>query len=116
CPTVASWFSRRCEASSGHGAPDSASALPGERLVTMRIEYSTPQNMQPGRAVLSLALSRSRVECCRQHDKNPRELECPPCNRFPAKATPQVAKPTMSSWSAPVLPACTCFTGCARWD
>src|SRR6266480_5413974 len=57
-----------------------------------------------------------RVEWCPQRDKNPRELECPPCNRFPAKATPQEAKPTMSSWSAPVLPACTCCTGCARWD
>jgi len=40
-PTAASWF-------------ETAEV----RLLTMRIEYSTPQNMQPGRAVLSLALSR----------------------------------------------------------
>src|SRR5712664_3039854 len=57
-----------------------------------------------------------RVECCPQHQKNPREFECPPCNRFPAKATPQATRPMMSLWSAPVLPACTCCTGYAGWD
>src|SRR5258705_6639031 len=53
-----------------------------------------------------------RVECCPQHQKNPREFECPPCNRFPAKATPQATRPTTSSWLAQALPACTCCTGC----
>src|ERR1700692_1098859 len=37
--TVVSWFSRRCAASSGDGAPDSARALPGESLLTLRDFY-----------------------------------------------------------------------------
>jgi hypothetical protein len=41
-PTVASWFETA-----------------QERLLTIRIEHSTPQNMQPGMAVFSLALSLS---------------------------------------------------------
>src|SRR6478609_3328951 len=40
------------------GAPDSASALPGERLLTMRNGHSVPQNMQLTTLVLALALSR----------------------------------------------------------
>src|SRR3979409_2555267 len=41
------------------------------------------------------------------------ELECPPCNPFPAKATPQTLRHIMSSWLAQVLPECTCCTDCA---
>src|ERR1700722_9422475 len=41
---------------------------------------------------------------------------CPPRHRYPARATPKPQKPMMSSWSAPVLPACTCCIGCASRD
>src|SRR6266404_4605627 len=106
-PTVASWFSPRCEASSGDGA----SAPPHhEGRVFHAAKYATRQG-----CFVSCAFAAAGRMLSATREKS-REFECPPCNRFPAKATPQATRPTMSSWSAPVLPACTCCTGCAGWD
>src|ERR1700730_1409073 len=66
-----------------------------------------------GRTDLSLALSRLGENADANTTRILGEFECPRCNPFPEGNRRPAPPLTMSSWSAQVLPECTCCTSCA---